>query len=105
MKDMVRNDLMRGMYDLIILSCIINTKENITQYRLISIIKEKAESSISINNSTIYDAVRRLKKQNYIDKDSKELIITEDGLVYYNCKIAEWHSICSLMSQFTLKND
>lgn len=91
---------MRGMYDLIILSCIIKAKEDITQYRLINLIKEKVENSITINDSTIYDAVRRLKKQNYIANDVKELIITDDGIAYYNAKVEEWKNVCSVMNRF-----
>lgn len=97
---MARNDLMRGMYDIIILSCIINSKENITQYRLINIIKEKVENNVAINDSTIYDAVRRLKGQNYIVQGSKELKVTEEGLDYYNYKVKEWKQVNTLMNQF-----
>lgn len=97
---MARNDMLRGMYDIMILSCIINSHEELTQYRLVNTIKGKSDSFISINDSTIYDAVRRLKGQNLIDKDAKELKVTEEGLEYYNHKVTEWREVCSLMKQF-----
>lgn len=97
---MNRNDLMRGLYDIIILSCIANSKEDITQYRLVNMIKDEVGTVVHINDSTIYDAVRRLKRLQYIKNDSKELIITEEGIEYYTNRVEEWKYVSDLMSRF-----
>lgn len=98
---MNRNDLMRGLYDIIILSCVVNSNEDITQYRLVNMIKNEVGSAVHINESTIYDAVRRLKRQQYIKSDSKELTITEEGLKYFTSKVEEWKCVSVLMNKFT----
>lgn len=63
---MPKNELMRGVYDLIIIATIIDNKGTYNKYKIYTSLKDKNKESIAVHESTVYDAIRRLKSKDYL---------------------------------------
>lgn len=98
---MNRNDMLRGLYDLIILSIIKKNDGLLSQYAVYKQINSSYEDyNIKINESTIYDAIRRLRNNQYLIIKDKKMVITSSGEEYYSDKVDEWEKVKEFVAMF-----
>lgn len=98
---MRRNDLLRGVYDIMILSCVKKYNGELNKYRLKKCIDDIVGNNYRINDSTIYDAVRRLNVNGYINQNSDNfLIISDDGKEHLKELVEEWETLTQVIKSF-----
>lgn len=104
---MISSDTFRGYNDLIILFILL--EEPSYGYEISKSIREITEDQYIIKETTLYSAMNRLEKNEYVTSFSGELTfgkkrtyyqITPKGLAYYQEKLDEWELTKKVVDQF-----
>lgn len=96
---MKKNELFRGVYEIIILHYIEKDGKDCSPYGLLPRINNDISEYTQMNRSTFYDAFRRLKTKGYVQVNENGVFLSENGNEYYKEKLVEWNNVKGLMGK------
>ena len=106
----ISSDVMRGYIDLIILRVLCDGDSY--GYAISQKVTDISEGSYTMKETTLYSAFSRLEKSKYVysypgaysgGRERTYYTLTEEGLLYYRHKCAEWVVTQELISKFSCK--
>lgn len=107
---MISSDIMRGFNDLLIL-LVLNQKDSYG-YEISKTITDISKGKYSLKETTLYSAIKRLEKNNFIKayksdetfgRSRVNYTISDLGKKYLTDKLEEWQSIKILIDGFISK--
>lgn len=104
----ISSDILRGYTDIIVLSILL--EEDSYGYEISKKIAKISEDKLSMKETTLYSAFKRLEKFNFIESYKDDQIensrrtyyrMTKEGKKYYQSKVEEWQLTKEIINKFT----
>ncbi|GGB55727.1 PadR family transcriptional regulator [Virgibacillus dakarensis] len=98
-------EIMKGSIDILLLNLL--SEKDMYGYEMVKVLKDKSEQLYSMSEGTLYPALKRMEKKNWVcsywseteNGRRKYYKLTDDGSAILEKKLKEWNSIHNLITK------